>query len=113
MHGFVTPETVRHIHLYPWAATGGGGSVSHRPTIWARRFISSARVFGCAPVSTIHHAFEACTKLVREQGGDEFFERPDWEMELRRLAQSSPGIRESPPSATLPSGTILPLRAKR
>ena len=92
--GFVTPETVRHIHLYPWVVTGAGDRFLSPGDLGAPLHLQRSR-YSDAHRFDNPGAFEACTKLVREQGGEEYFERPDWELELRRLAQSSSGIRET------------------
>ena len=92
--GFVTPETVRHIHLYPWAATGAGDRFLTPDDLGAPLYIERSRYSDAHRFSN-PGAFETCTKFVRAEGGEEYFERPDWELELRRLAHSSSGTRET------------------
>lgn len=91
--GFVTPETVRHIHLYPWMRTEAGDRFLSPDDLGAPLYLQRSR-YSDAHRFDNPGAFEACTRFVREQGGEVFFERPDWDLELRRLARPFTGVRE-------------------
>ena len=92
--GFVTPRTARHIHLYPWTATGPGERFLSPQDLGAPLYVQRSR-YSDAHRYDHPAAFDACTALVREEGGEDYFERPDWELELRRLEQASAGVRET------------------
>ena len=93
--GFVTPETVRHIHLYPWIATGTGARFLTPADLGAPLYLQRSR-YSDALACDNPAAFEACTLRVRERGGAAFFQRPDWEQELRQCATTAAGVQENP-----------------
>lgn len=93
--GFVTPEFERHVHLYPWTATGTGDRPLSSDDLGAPLYTQRSR-YSDALRHDSPEAFERCTRHVRENGGAAFFQRAGWEQELRALAAACPVICETP-----------------
>ena len=93
--GFVTPGMTRHVHLYPWMATGAGDRFLSPDDLGAPLYIQRSRYSDALRFDN-PEAFEACTQRVREHGGTAFFQRSDWKQQLWTLAKASIGIQESP-----------------
>ena len=93
--GFVTPGMTRHVHLYPWTATGAGDRFLSPDDLGAPLYTQRSRYSDALRFDN-PGAFEACTRRVREHGGAAFFQRSDWKQQLRTLAKASTGIQESP-----------------
>ncbi len=93
--GFITPNLARHIHLYPWTATGAGDRFLTPGDLGAPLYLQRSRYSDALRYDNVE-AFEACTRFVRENGGAEFFRRAGWELKLRELAAATPGRRETP-----------------
>lgn len=93
--GFVRPGFRRHPHLYPWLDTGAGERHLTPFDLGAPLFTERSR-YSTALRYDNPGAFEACTRHVRENGGEAFFSRPDWESKLRGLAESHVGRQETP-----------------
>jgi hypothetical protein len=92
--GFVTPGMTRHVHLYPWTATGTGDRFLSPDDLGAPLYTQRSRYSDALRFDNLV-AFEACTRRAREHGGAAFFQRSDWKRQLRLLAKASIGIRES------------------
>jgi hypothetical protein len=93
--GFVKPGFRRHPHLYPWLETGSGDRHLLPSDLGAPLYTQRSR-YSTALRYDNPGAFEACTRHVRENGGRDYFERPGWEQELRRLAATHTGRQETP-----------------
>ncbi len=93
--GFVTPGFLRHPHLYPLVDTGTGERYLTPADLGAPLYTQRSR-YSTACRYDNPAAFSACVQKVRENGGVEFFNRPDWGARLRKLAESFPGRQETP-----------------
>lgn len=93
--GFVKPGYRRHPHLYPLLDTGAGERHLAPTDLGAPLYTQRSR-YSTARRYDNPGAFEACTRHVRQNGGEAFFDRPDWERELRTLAGSFQGRQETP-----------------
>lgn len=93
--GFITPDMVRHIHLYPWTATATGDRFLTRDDLGAPLYLQRSRYSDALRYDNAA-AFEACTRFVRENGDADFFKRAGWELKLRQLAAAAPGRQETP-----------------
>lgn len=93
--GFVTPGFRRHPHLYPLMDTGDGERYLTPADLGAPLYTQRSRYSDALRYDN-PQAFAACVRLVRENGGADFFTRPDWETSLRRLAGSFEGRQEHP-----------------
>jgi len=93
--GFVTPGFLRHPHLYPLVDTGDGERYLTPADLGAPLYTQRSR-YSTACRYDNPAAFTACLQKVRENGGVEFFHRPDWETRLRKLAASFMGRQETP-----------------
>lgn len=91
--GFVKPGFVRHPHLYPLLDSGVGERYLTPADLGAPLYTQRSR-YSDAFRHDNPGAFQACTRHVRENGGAEFFERPNWEAELTKLAGAYEGARE-------------------
>lgn len=95
MGGFVTPGFLRHPHLYPLVDTGAGQRYLTPADLGAPLYTQRSRYSDALRYDN-PAAFAACVQKVRENGGIDFFARPDWEANLRKLAGSFPGKQETP-----------------
>jgi hypothetical protein len=95
IHGFVHPGFKRHPHLYPWLDTGSGERPLSPSDLGAPRYVQRSR-YSTALRYDNPLAFEACTRHVMENGGEEFFDRTGWERELRVVAGATRGRQETP-----------------
>lgn len=93
--GFVHPGFKRHPHLYPWFDTGSGERPLSPSDLGAPRYVQRSR-YSTALRYDNPLAFEACTRHVMENGGEEFFDRTGWERELRVVAGATRGRQETP-----------------
>jgi hypothetical protein len=93
--GFVQPGFTRHPHLYPLLDTGSGERYLTPADLGAPLYTQRSR-YSTALRYDNPGAFEACTRHVRENGGVEYFKRPDWEQGLRKLAGACTGRQETP-----------------
>lgn len=94
IHGFVKPSFHRHPHLYPLVDTGAGERFITPTDLGAPLYTQRSR-YSTARRYDNPGAFEACTRHVREHGGEAFFDRPEWERELRKIANSFKGRQET------------------
>jgi peptidoglycan/xylan/chitin deacetylase (PgdA/CDA1 family) len=94
LSGFVTPGFLRHPHLYPLADTGDGERYLTPADLGAPLYTQRSRYSDAFRYDN-PAAFAACVQRVRENGGADFFTRPDWENCLRKLAESFPGRQET------------------
>ena len=92
--GFVKPGFHRHPHLYPLTDTGSGERYLTPADLGAPLYTQRSR-YSTARRYDNPKAFEVCTRYVRDNGGELFFDRPDWERELRELAESCRGRQET------------------
>ena len=87
--GFATPRLIQRYDVYDWpmrnSAAGErlGPPPSGTPIYRATPLLSAEQRYLESPGLT-----EACTQLVSESGGDDFFELPDWATRLRRVYDS-------------------------
>jgi hypothetical protein len=93
--GFVKPGFKRHPHLYPWFDTGSGERHLLTSDLGAPIYTHRSR-YSSALRYDNPGAFEACTRHVRENGGESFFDRPGWGHQLQALAESFKGRQETP-----------------
>lgn len=93
--GFVTPGFLRHPHLYPLLDTGAGERYLTPADLGAPLYTQRSRYSDALRYDN-PAAFEACVRKVRENGGADFFTRPDWDRDLRQLASSCAGRQETP-----------------
>lgn len=93
--GFVKPGFRRHPHLYPRLDTGSGERPLTPADLGAPLFTQRSR-YSTALRYDNPRAFEACTRHVRENGGESFFDRSGWELELRKVAGAFAGRQENP-----------------
>jgi hypothetical protein len=95
IEGFVKPGFKRHPHLYPWLDTGSGER-HLLSSDWGAPIYTHRSRYSSALRYDNPGAFEACTRHVRENGGESFFDRPGWTHQLRTLAESFKGRQETP-----------------
>jgi len=93
--GFVAPGFSRHPHLYPLADTGAGERYLTPSDLGAPLYTQRSRYSDALRYDN-PAAFVACTRQVQANGGADFFKRPGWEAELRKLAASFTGQQETP-----------------
>ncbi|OGV46611.1 MAG: hypothetical protein A2X46_13685 [Lentisphaerae bacterium GWF2_57_35] len=92
---FVQPGFHRHPHLYPMIADEGHDRFLTPADLGAPLYAQRSRMSD-ALRSDHPKAREACLRHVRENGGQEFFQRSGWEIELRHVAGNSQGTQETP-----------------
>lgn len=95
IEGFVKPGFTRHPHLYPLFDSGEGERYLAQGD-WGAPLYTQRSRYSAALRYDNPEAFQACTRHVRENGGERFFDRPDWESELRKLAGRFIGRQETP-----------------
>ncbi|MDR0994452.1 MAG: polysaccharide deacetylase family protein [Verrucomicrobiota bacterium] len=93
--GFIRPDQTAHPHDIPLLETPDGLRFATREDLGAPLYPMRSRL---SDVRRWRNpaAFEACTTWVRGNGGASFFDRPDWEKQLRRKArEAGPGVPET------------------
>jgi len=94
IRGFVHPGLQEHPHFHPLIDTGKGSRILTPADLGAPLYPQRSR-YSDALRCDNPDAFEACTQLVRENGGAGFFAHPGWEQELRAMAVKFKGPRET------------------
>ncbi|MCS6770672.1 MAG: polysaccharide deacetylase family protein [Kiritimatiellae bacterium] len=93
--GFVTPAYSPHIHLSPNVGSARSPRFLTAADLGAPLHPMRSRLSDALRYDD-EEAREECLSLVRAEGGAAFFERPDWQARLARIARKRRGRTETP-----------------